>query len=120
MQSRMIKSFILAAGILAAAGAQGQARPEPSESALPFGDAAKVGGAELAKTIGSADLSMVIAAKNSSNVSNNVISGGAVTGGISFDQAALSNLSGLSVLSANTGNNVAINSSLNLNVAIRP
>ena len=85
-----------------------------------FGDAAIIDGAELANTTGSANLSMVIAANNSSNVSGNNIVGVSNTGGISFDEASLSNLSGLSVLSANTGNNVAINSSLNLNVAVRP
>jgi hypothetical protein len=86
----------------------------------PFADASPVSGGELGAVTGQADLAMVVRAQNTSTVSNNTVSGQSQTGAIRFDPQSLSNLNGLSLLSANTGNNVAINSSLNVNIAIRP
>ncbi len=85
----------------------------------PFGSSAKVAGPALAEITGRADTAVSIRANNSSTVSNNSVTGSSVTGTISFDTSSFANLSGLSLLSANTGNNVSINSSLNLNVAIQ-
>lgn len=63
---------------------------------------------------------MIVDATNSSEVAHNIINGNSTTGTISFDTSSFQNLNGLSVLSANTGNNVSINASLNVNVAIHP
>ena len=85
-----------------------------------FTDAARMDGAELAQVAGRDDTSLIVRAQNSSNVSNNSVSGQSQTGTINFDAQSFSSLNGLSLLSANTGNNVSINSSLNVNVAILP
>jgi hypothetical protein len=85
----------------------------------PFGSGTRMAGKELAAITGRADTALVIRAANTSTVSNNSVNGVSQTGAISFDERAFANLSGLSLLSANTGNNVSINSSLNLNVAIQ-
>ena len=74
----------------------------------------------LGTMTGQADVAQDIRATNTGTVANNQVNGDSVTGKISFDSSAFANMHGLSVLSANTGNNVAINSSLNVNVSIRP
>lgn len=88
--------------------------------ATPFSAATKVSTDTLGSVTGRADLSQVIRASNSSTVSNNSVTGNSVTGTITFNDGAFQNLNGLSLLSANTGNNVAINSSLNVNVTVTP
>ncbi|TRW17231.1 hypothetical protein [Glacieibacterium frigidum] len=88
-------------------------------SAGPF-DAAPVADTALATIAGKADPVQAVLASNSSTVANNRIVGISTTGVISIDGNAFQNLNGLAVINANTGNNVAINASLNVNVAIRP
>lgn len=83
-----------------------------------FGTATPVDNAQLSTVTGQSDLSQVIRAQNTGVVSGNSVNGPSETGTISFDSNSFQGLNGLSVLSANTGNNVAINSSLNVNVAI--
>lgn len=108
--------LVLAAPALAAEypGAPGTA---PAQT---FGGAASVTNDELGAITGAADVNMQVRAQNTSTVSNNSVNGNSVTGEIGFDNSAFQNLSGLSVVSANTGNNVSINSSLNVNVALNP
>lgn len=91
----------------------------PAETS-PFGGTTSVDAQALGAVVGKTDVSMVIRAQNTSNVSNNSVNGNSVTGTINFDASSFSSMNGLSLLSANTGNNVAINSSLNVNVALRP
>lgn len=59
-------------------------------------------------------------ARNTSTVANNSVSGTSTTGMITIDGSAFQNLTGLSVLSANTGNNVSINAAMNVNVSLLP
>ncbi len=82
----------------------------PALAEGPFGAGARMAGKDLAAVTGRADTAMVIRANNTSTVSNNSVSGNSQTGSIAFDERAFANLSGLSLLSANTGNNVSINS----------
>lgn len=97
--------------------------PATAQSALdhaaPFG-ASAVATNDLAAITGREDTAQQIQAQNTSNVSNNSVVGQSETGTISFDAGSFQAMAGLSLLSANTGNNVSINSSLNLNVAILP
>lgn len=86
----------------------------------PFASVAPVAGGDLAAITGRADTAMEVRANNTSAVSHNAVIGQSETGTISFDAASFQNMTGLSVLSANTGNNVSINASLNVNVAIHP
>lgn len=115
--------FLGAALMTAAAPAMAFAQTVPAApiadaQTTPFGSATPVDNALLGTVTGQSDLSQVIRAQNSSTVSGNSVSGHSETGTISFDQNSFQNLNGLSLLSANTGNNVSINSSLNVNVAI--
>jgi hypothetical protein len=117
MRILFIGPALLAAALPVAAAAQG-APPAPPVQANPFGAAAPVDNAQLGAVTGQSDLSQVIRAQNTSTVSGNSVNGHSETGTISFDPNSFQNLNGLSLLSANTGNNVSINSSLNVNVAI--
>lgn len=89
------------------------------ETAAPFG-AAAVDAGELSAITGRADTIQEVRAQNSSTVANNSVNGHSETGTINFDAGSFQAMNGLSLLSANTGNNVSINSSLNVNVAILP
>ncbi|WP_156681118.1 hypothetical protein [Sphingomonas profundi] len=106
--------FAAAAGLAIPATAQAA-----DDGATPFA-ATSVSNDELGAIAGKTDLNMVVDARNTSEVSHNSVSGSSVTGTIRFDGSSFADLHGLSVLSANTGNNVSINASLNVNVAIRP
>jgi hypothetical protein len=115
----MTRLYLALAAMFLAFGFAGGAFAQSVEE-LPFQAAQSVSSDRLASIAGEADIAGVITANNSSNVSGNAVIGHSVTGTISFDNSAFQNLNGLSVLSANTGNNVAINASLNVNVALRP
>ena len=90
----------------------------PAAAASPFGSVKPIDNADLNAVTGRGDLAQVVNAQNKGVVSGNTISGPSQTGTIHFDGGSFQNLNGLSLLSANTGNNVAINSSLNVNVSI--
>ena len=87
-------------------------------SVAPFGAVSPVENADLNVVTGQSDLAQVVNAQNNGVVSGNTVTGNSQTGTIHFDSSSFQNLNGLSLLSANTGNNVSINSSLNVNVAI--
>ncbi|MBB6505408.1 hypothetical protein F4693_002396 [Sphingomonas endophytica] len=117
MRILFIGPALLAAAVPVSAVAQTAPAAAPLQ-ASPFGAAAPVDNAQLGAVTGQSDLSQVIRAQNTSTVSGNSVNGHSETGTISFDPNSFQNLNGLSLLSANTGNNVSINSSLNVNVAI--
>ena len=115
MRILFIGATLLAVATPAIAAAQAvPSVPAPS----PFEAADAVDDTALNAVTGQSDLSQVIRAQNTGVVSGNSVNGHSETGTISFDSSAFQNLNGLSLLSANTGNNVSINSSLNVNVAI--
>ena len=119
MKLAMLTAFAVVAIGAAPACAAGAADPSPAE-ASPFGAVASVSEQDMSAIVGKDDIAMTINARNTSEVSNNSVSGNSQTGAISFDATAFGNLNGLSLLSANTGNNVSINSSLNVNVSLHP
>jgi hypothetical protein len=88
----------------------------------PFANAAVADDARLADITGMADVRVIQEtnnAQNTSTVSGNTINGDPTSGLISIDGGSFGNFNGLAVISANTGNNVSINSSMNVNVAIQ-
>lgn len=103
-----------------AAVAIGPVQAQEVAAGAPFETESAMPPAQLEAVVGKTDISMIVNSQNSNEVSNNVVSGNSVTGTISFSADSFQNLNGLSVLSANTGNNVAINSALNVNVAVLP
>ena len=88
-------------------------------AASPFATAKAVGDTALKSMTAREDLAQTVNARNTSNVANNSVGNDSTTGTITFDGQSFQGVRGLTVLSANTGNNVSINASLNVNVAIR-
>lgn len=93
--------------------------PQPP---APFTGATVVDEAKLADVTGMADVKVIeqlANARNTSTISGNIINGDPTTGTISIDGGSFSGFNGLALVSANTGNNVSINSAMNVNVAIQ-
>ncbi|RDE06317.1 hypothetical protein [Sphingomonas aracearum] len=94
---------------------------EAASKADPFSDAAAVDDGALGRIAGREDTGAQIAIADQRNtVSGNSVSGQSVTGNIVIDGNAFQNLQGLAVISANSGNNVAINSAMNVTVNLAP
>lgn len=83
-----------------------------------FGAWPAVSDKELQASAGKADLSQLSQAHNAATVANNSVNGTSTTGGIVIDGNAMQHMTGLAVMNANTGNNVAINATMNVNIAI--
>lgn len=92
----------------------------PVVVAGPFDPEVAISDQTLASVAGMADLNQQSRSNNVATVSNNSVNGTSQTGGVTIDGQAFQNLSGLTVINANTGNNVAINASMNVNIAINP
>ena len=99
------------------------AEPAPTASAepaaLPFA-AAKIADADLQAVAGREDTTQIARNDQVAGVSQNSVGDNAVTGEVRIDGSAFQNMSGLSILNANTGNNVAINAAMNVNISIKP
>lgn len=76
--------------------------------------------ATLGKIAGREDSAQISYSQQTSQVSRNSIGDNSRTGDALISDNAFQNLSGLSILNVNTGNNVAINASMNVNIAINP
>ncbi len=77
----------------------------------------------LAETRGMADMRLVEQSTtntSTSTVQGNSITGDFTTGTVNLGNGALNNFNGLALFNINTGNNVAINSAMTVNVAIQP
>lgn len=95
----------------------------PSDGPAPFQAAPVVSDDVLSGAHAKADLSLIdqiAAVHNSSTVADNTINGDFATGVVSIASDAFAGTTGLTLFNINTGNNVAINSSMNVNVAIQP
>ncbi len=95
------------------------AQDTPPAPAAPFGSDA-ISDASLQSVAGREDTQQVSFANQTAGVSNNSIGDNARTGDARIEGNAFQNLSGLSILNVNTGNNVAINAAMNVNIAIAP
>lgn len=106
----------------AAAEPVGAARWAPGASSGPPRPAEPLGDDLLAAVRGRADVQTIdvtVAVQNAGTVEGNTITGDVTTGAITISDSALSNVNGLALFSLNSGNNVAINSTMTVNVAIQ-
>lgn len=92
--------------------------PLPMAPVNPFGGASAVDEEMLQGVSGMASLEQYANANNNSVVAGNSVNGQSETGAISIDGNSFHDLHGLSILTANTGNNVSINAAMNVNVSI--
>lgn len=91
----------------------------PLQPVMPF-DATAVTEDTLSGIAGREDTTQLSYAQQTSQVSRNSIGDNSRTGDARIADNAFQNLSGLSILNVNTGNNVAINAAMNVNIAINP
>lgn len=76
---------------------------------------------DLEKVAGREDTGAMVASANQRNtVANNSVVGTSTTGNVQITGNAFQNLQGLAVISANSGNNVAINAAMNVVVNLAP
>ena len=92
---------------------------EPAIASTPFGTPA-VTESTLQRVAGREDTNQLSQAELAAGVSNNSVGDNAITGNAQIDGNAFQNMSGLSILNVNTGNNVAINAAMNVNISITP
>jgi hypothetical protein len=83
-------------------------------------DVAPMEESALSASTGREDTNMVAQSNSNATVTRNSVGDNATTGDVRVDDQAFQNLSGLSLLNINTGNNVAMNASMNVNIAINP
>ncbi|MFS0772605.1 hypothetical protein [Sphingomonas sp. 1P08PE] len=98
--------------------AAAQEAPAPSaafdtDTALAESDLRAIAGREDSGT-------QIAAADQRNTVQNNSVTGNSVTGSVTLDGQAFQNMSGLAVINANSGNNVAINSAMNVVINLAP
>ncbi len=94
-----------------------------SDGPAPFRAAPVVSDDVLSGAHAKADLAVIdqiAAVHNSSTVADNTINGDFTTGVVSIASDAFAGTTGLTMFNINTGNNVAINATMNVNVAIQP
>ncbi|HEX4738361.1 MAG TPA: hypothetical protein VH331_12455 [Allosphingosinicella sp.] len=108
-----LAAFMLPAAALAAP-APSTAAQAAAQPTAPFGS--PLDDATMSKTTGRADTSMVAQSQQTSSVSNNTITGDSTTGDINIAGNAFQNASGLVLINANSGNNVSMNGSMNVNI----
>lgn len=109
------RAAILLAATFAAAPAVAQAPEDAAFAAATLDDAG------LGRVAGREDTGAQVATANQRNtVAGNSVTGNSVTGSVRIDGNAFQNLQGLAVINANSGNNVAINSAMNVTINLAP
>ena len=88
-------------------------------AATPFG-ASAIGDDALGGIAGREDTNQYAIANLNAGVSRNSVGDNSTTGDAKISDNAFQNLSGLSILNINTGNNVAINAAMNVTISITP
>lgn len=94
------------------------ALPFPAFAQSAFSDETRVEDSALNRVAGREDLNQIALANQVNQVKNNAVIGNSTTGAVQIDGNAFQNISGLAVISANSGNNVAINSALNVTISL--
>ena len=87
--------------------------------AEPFASAA-LSDDTLHSIAGREDTAQIATADQVAGVTRNSVGDNVRTGEATISGNAFQNMSGLSILNVNTGNNVAINAALNVNIALTP
>lgn len=108
------------------AAAEEKVTPPPASTTIEMEVSAGIFGAKAVseatlKTIaGREDTTQIAQAELAAGVSQNSVGDNATTGNATINGNAFQNMSGLSILNVNTGNNVAINAAMNVNISISP
>ena len=84
----------------------------------PFQARAAVGDETLGAIAGREDTQQAATADQVAGVSRNTVGDNSRTGDARISDSAFQNMQGLSILNVNTGNNVAINAAMNVNISL--
>lgn len=114
-----IAAGVAAISHLPAVAQPGAERAPADPAATPFA-APTLEEAALRAVAGREDTTQIARNDQIAGVSQNSVGDNAVTGEVRIDGNAFQNMSGLSILNVNTGNNVAINAAMNVNISITP
>ena len=117
LNTALLAFVTLTAAPVAAQDAKPSEDQQTVETAL-FASAEPIEETKLAKIAGREDVNQVIQSDQQNNVGSNSVGDNSETGTITIRDNAFANLNGFTILNANTGNNVAINSSIQVNVAL--
>lgn len=120
--TKMSTALALGCAMLAAPALAEEAQPvekDPVAKEAPaFADAKPITEGKLAKIAGREDLTQFNNADLKNSVEGNAVGDNSNTGTIAFSDNAFSEMSGLSIVNANTGNNAAINASIQVNITL--
>lgn len=108
-------TLCLVAGLAAAPALAQEKAPAPAPFAAPA-----IADDTLSQVAGREDTRQTALANLNAGVSNNSVGSNSTTGDAKISDQAFQNLSGLSILNVNTGNNVAINAAMNVTISIAP
>lgn len=110
-----LRLAIAATVLLAATPAVAQSRNDAGPFAVAVLD-----DRALDTVAGREDIRGVATADQQATVSRNSVGDNAHTGDAKISDNAFQNMSGLTILNVNTGNNVAMNSAMNVTIAVQP
>lgn len=117
----MIKTYAFVANIVAMSMmvAAGPACAEEPAAVVLIG-ATPIADGALDHMTAREDLTVIASSDQNASVNGNVVSGTSTTGRVNISGNALQNARGLVLVSANSGNNVSINSALTVSVMVNP
>lgn len=105
---------------LAVAASPTTVMAQTTEPVAAFGAAGALDDQMLGAVAGREDTQQAATANQVAGVSQNTVGNNVQTGDAKISDNAFQNMSGLSILNVNTGNNVAINAALNVNISLQP
>lgn len=111
---------MLALALCAGSAARAQSSAERAAQARPFSTDKLAPEAVLDRATAREDLSLAAQSQQAATVSRNSVNGTVNNGAVSIAGSAFQNASGLTLINANSGNNVAMNGSINVNIVITP
>jgi hypothetical protein len=117
---RTLRLHHLAAAALIALPAAATAQTVDMAAPSPFAAAGAIDEAALGSIAGREDTQQEASAVQTATVTRNSVGDHVSTGEARIDDNAFQNMSGLSILNVNTGNNVAINAAMNVTISISP
>jgi hypothetical protein len=102
--------------------AQAEATAPDASATAPsaFPTARRADAAALERSTAREDIAVVAESRQTASVASSSVNGTSLTGEATIAGQAFQNASGLTVVNINTGNNVAMNASMNVNVVINP
>lgn len=111
---------LFAAPPIAAQPASSLPQTEQAKSERIFFNSEAADDEALGKATAREDISAVARSNQTSNSSQNSVNGTSTTGDIVIADNAFQNASGLTIINANSGNNVSMNASMNVNIILTP